>query len=35
MYRWKDKMKPEDVREFDAGARELLTELNYEVGTAD
>jgi hypothetical protein len=35
MYRWKDKMEPEDVREFDAGARELLTELNYEVGTAD
>ncbi len=35
MYRWKEKMSPEDVREFDAAAGELLAELGYEVGTAD
>ena len=35
MYRWKEKMKPEDVREFDAAAGDLLSELGYEVGTAD
>ncbi len=35
MYRWKEKMKPEDVAEFDAAAGDLLSELGYEVGTAD
>ena len=35
MYRWKEKMSPEDVRDFDAAAGELLSELGYEVGTAD
>ncbi len=35
MYRWKEKMSPEDVREFDAAAGELLAELGYEVGTAE
>jgi hypothetical protein len=34
MYRWKEKMSPEDVREFDAAAGELLAELGYEVGSA-
>ncbi len=34
MYRWKEKMSPEDVREFDAAAGGLLSELGYEVGTA-
>jgi hypothetical protein len=32
MYRWKEKMSPEDVRDFDAAAGELLAELGYEVG---
>jgi len=32
MYRWKEKMSPEDVRDFDAAAGELLSELGYEVG---
>lgn len=35
MYRWKEKMDPADVREFDAAAGGLLSELGYEVGTAD
>lgn len=34
MYRWKEKMSPEDVGAFDAAAGELLSELGYEVGTA-
>jgi hypothetical protein len=34
MYRWKERMSPEDVAAFDAAAGELLTELGYEVGTA-
>jgi len=34
MYRWKEKMSPEDIAAFDAAAGELLTELGYEVGTA-
>ena len=34
MYRWKEKMSPEDVAAFDAAAGELLSELGYEVGTA-
>jgi len=34
MYRWKEKMNSEDVRDFDAAAGELLSELGYEVGTA-
>lgn len=33
MYRWKERMEPEDVAAFDAGAGELLAELGYEVGT--
>jgi hypothetical protein len=32
MYRWKEKMSPEDVVAFDAAAGELLGELGYEVG---
>jgi hypothetical protein len=32
MYRWKEKMSPEDVRDFEAAAGELLSELGYEVG---
>ena len=32
MYRWKEKMSPEDVAAFDAAAGELLAELGYEVG---
>ena len=35
MYRWKEKMKPEDVAAFDAAAGDLLSDLGYEVGTAD
>ncbi|MFN8149730.1 MAG: sulfotransferase [Solirubrobacterales bacterium] len=35
MYRWKEKMKPEDIASFDAAAGYLLAELGYEVGTAD
>ena len=35
MYRWKEKMAPEDVIAFDAAAGYLLSELGYEVGTAD
>jgi hypothetical protein len=35
MYRWKEKMSPEDVRDFDAAAGGLLAELGYEVGTQD
>ena len=35
MYRWKEKMSPEDVRDFDAAAGGLLRELGYEVGTQD
>jgi hypothetical protein len=34
MYRWKEKMKPEDVAAFDAAAGDLLAELGYEVHTA-
>lgn len=34
MYRWKEKMDPEDVAAFDAAAGGLLSELGYEVGTA-
>ncbi|HKJ36694.1 MAG TPA: sulfotransferase [Solirubrobacterales bacterium] len=34
MYRWREKMDPEDVAAFDAAAGELLSELGYEVGTA-
>ncbi len=34
MYRWKEKMSPEDIAAFDAAAGELLDELGYEVGTA-
>jgi hypothetical protein len=34
MYRWKERMSPEDVAAFDAEAGELLAELGYEVGTA-
>ena len=34
MYRWKEKMSPEDVAAFDAAAGELLDELGYEVSTA-
>ena len=34
MYRWKERMKPEDVAAFDAAAGDLLAELGYEVGTA-
>ena len=34
MYRWKEKMSPDDVAAFDAAAGELLSELGYEVGTA-
>ncbi len=30
MYRWKQRMKPEDVDAFDAAAGELLAELGYE-----
>ncbi len=33
MYRWKEKMSPEDIAAFDAAAGELLNELGYEVGT--
>ena len=33
MYRWKEKMSPEDIAAFDAAAGELLAELGYEVGT--
>jgi len=32
MYRWKEKMSPEDVASFDAAAGGLLAELGYEVG---
>ena len=32
MYRWKEKMSPEDVAAFDAAAGELLADLGYEVG---
>ena len=32
MYRWKEKMSPEDIAAFDAAAGELLDELGYEVG---
>jgi hypothetical protein len=31
MYRWKERMSPEDVAAFDAEAGELLTDLGYEV----
>lgn len=34
MYRWKEKMSPEDIAAFDAAAGTLLSELGYEVGTA-
>ena len=34
MYRWKERMSPEDVAAFDAAAGELLSDLGYEVGTA-
>ncbi len=34
MYRWKERMKPEDVAAFDVAAGDLLAELGYEVGTA-
>ena len=34
MYRWKERMSPEDVAAFDVAAGELLSELGYEVGTA-
>jgi hypothetical protein len=34
MYRWKERMSPEDVAAFDGAAGELLSELGYEVGTA-
>jgi hypothetical protein len=34
MYRWKERMDPEDVAAFDSVAGKLLTELGYEVGTA-
>jgi hypothetical protein len=34
MYRWKERMEPEDVAAFDAAAGELLVELGYEVGAA-
>jgi hypothetical protein len=34
MYRWKERMSPEDVAAFDAAAGELLGELGYEVGAA-
>jgi hypothetical protein len=34
MYRWKEKMRPEDVVAFDAAAGDLLADLGYEVGTA-
>jgi hypothetical protein len=33
MYRWKEKMSPEDVAAFDAAAGELLADLGYEVGS--
>jgi hypothetical protein len=33
MYRWKEKMSPEDITAFDEAAGELLGELGYEVGT--
>jgi hypothetical protein len=33
MYRWKEKMSPQDVAAFDAAAGELLSDLGYEVGT--
>jgi hypothetical protein len=33
MYRWKERMSPEDVAAFDAAAGELLAELGYEVGS--
>ena len=32
MYRWKERMSPEDVAAFDAAAGALLAELGYEVG---
>jgi hypothetical protein len=35
MYRWKEKMTPEDIAAFDAAAGGLLADLGYEVGTAD
>ena len=35
MYRWKEKMSPEDVAAFDAAAGELLSDLGYEVGYRD
>lgn len=34
MYRWKEKMSPQDIAAFEAAAGELLAELGYEVGTA-
>ena len=34
MYRWKERMEPEDVAAFDAVAGELLRELGYETGAA-
>ncbi len=33
MYRWKEKMSPEDVADFDAAAGELLADLGYEVSS--
>jgi hypothetical protein len=33
MYRWKEKMDPDEVAAFDAAAGNLLAELGYEVGT--
>lgn len=33
MYRWKEKMKPEDVADFDAAAGALLKDLGYEVSS--
>jgi hypothetical protein len=35
MYRWKEKMRPEDIAAFDAAAGHLLSDRGYEVGTAD
>ena len=34
VYRWKEKMSPQDIAAFEAAAGELLAELGYEVGTA-
>jgi hypothetical protein len=33
MYRWKERMSPEDIAAFDAAAGDLLADLGYEVAT--